>query len=373
LTLVSRPTPEGTKSRRLVALDALRAVAVLLVLGRHLPPVEGELPPTVPALLHYWKRIGWMGVDLFFVLSGFLVAGLLFTEHARHGRIRPLRFLVRRGFKIYPGFYLLLGATWLWRHGQVPAGRFLAEALFVQNYFPAVWNHTWSLAIEEHFYLALTLLLWSWSRGREGPRAFRGLPGLSAVLFALVLALRIRAFAPFPRGYLLLPTHFRVDALLFGALLAYGWTFHRERLAVLAHRWRWAIAGASLVLLLPCLLLPLEDSLAVNTVGLTGNYLGFGGLVILVVASAARGAPRMERALAPLAPIGVFSYSIYLWHMPVALAVHLLDLGRFGWAAAAVVYLAGSLVVGIAAALAMEIPILRLRDRIIPSATAPPA
>ncbi len=133
------------------------------------------------------------------------------------------------------------------------------------------------------------------------------------------------------------------------------------------YRFRWAIGGASVLLLLHCLLLPLEDNLTVNTIGLTANYLGFGGLVMLTVAATARGAARLERALRPLAPIGLFSYSIYLWHMPVALAVHLLDLRRFGWPAEVVVYLAGSLVVGIGAALAIEMPLLRFRDRIIPS------
>jgi peptidoglycan/LPS O-acetylase OafA/YrhL len=364
------PSPPPAKSRRLVALDALRAVAVLLVLGNHLTLIEGEPPAAVAALVRPWERFGWFGVDLFFVLSGFLVAGLLFVEHAEHGRIRALRFLARRGFKIYPGFYLLLGATWLWAHGWVPGTRFLAEALFVQNYFPAVWNHTWSLAVEEHFYFFLTLLLWGASRSGAGGRAFRGLPGLCAIVFALVLALRVRAFALFPRGYLLLPTHLRADALLFGVLMSYGWVFHRERVAAAVHRFRWPIGLLSAVLLLPSLLLPLVDNLIVNTIGLTANYLGFGGLVILTVAATARGAPRLDRVLAPLAPIGYYSYSIYLWHMPVALAVRQLGLVRYGWLLAAGVYLVGSLVVGVGAAVAIEMPVLRFRDRVIPSATA---
>jgi len=365
---VPPPTLAGAKTHRLVALDALRAVAVLLVLGRHVPPSDLDLPLGLNAMFRYWHRIGWIGVDLFFVLSGFLVAGLLFSEHARHGRIRPLRFLARRGFKIYPGFYFLLGLTWLWAHRRVAGGRFLAEVFFVQNYLPAVWNHTWSLAVEEHFYLGLTLLLWSSARGREGARAFRGLPGLCAILLALVLALRVGAFAPLARGSLQLPTHFRIDALLFGALLSYGWIFHRERLAGSVHRFRWAIGCASVLLLLPCLLLP-DDGFAVNTIGLTTNYLGFGGLVILTVASTARGAAPLGRALAPLAPIGFYSYSIYLWHMPVALMVQSLAPGHYGRSVEVVAYLAGSLGVGILAARAIEIPLLRLRDRIIPSAT----
>jgi len=81
--------------KRLSQIDFLRGIALILVLFRH--HWVG-----IDALQH----IGWIGVDLFFVLSGFLVSGLLFAEYKRFGSIKPLRFLVRRGFKIYPLFYL---------------------------------------------------------------------------------------------------------------------------------------------------------------------------------------------------------------------------------------------------------------------------
>lgn len=79
-------------------IDVLRAFAVLLVFCRH---TEGTL------LL---SRFGWAGVDLFFVLRGYLVSGLLFREYQQTQTIRAGRFLVRRGFKIYPQFYLFLAA-----------------------------------------------------------------------------------------------------------------------------------------------------------------------------------------------------------------------------------------------------------------------
>ena len=122
----------------------------------------------------------WMGVDLFFVLSGFLVSGLLFSEYRNRGELRPWRFLARRGFKIYPGFYILLLASWLLFARFVPHINFLYEALFVQNYLARVWNHTWSLAVEEHFYIGLTILLWGLARFRGGKNPFNALPGLCA-------------------------------------------------------------------------------------------------------------------------------------------------------------------------------------------------
>ncbi|MGV3632340.1 MAG: acyltransferase family protein [Bacteroidota bacterium] len=82
-------------------LDVLRAIAVILVLARH-------------SNLNFWlTKFGWLGVDLFFVLSGFLVAGLLFAEYKKHGAIDLKRFLVKRAFKILPPFYVFLGISLL--------------------------------------------------------------------------------------------------------------------------------------------------------------------------------------------------------------------------------------------------------------------
>lgn len=135
-------------------LDVLRGLAVLLVLGRHGREMPADLPAGVRDFFSLWLQMGWVGVDLFFVLSGFLVSGLLMREHASYGRINALRFVVRRGFKIYPLFWCLITATALVRPVRdepLPAGQLLAELFFVQNYFDGLWNHTWSLAVEEHF------------------------------------------------------------------------------------------------------------------------------------------------------------------------------------------------------------------------------
>src|SRR6266536_4891341 len=131
-------------------LDALRAVAILLVLGRHF------------GYFRLWDQVGWAGVDLFFVLSGFLISGLLFAEWKQRGSIGIARFYVRRGLKIYPAFYAFLamtavaGSVW---PGFTPApltrAHALAEMLFLQSYWMGIWGHTWSLAVEEHFYIAL--------------------------------------------------------------------------------------------------------------------------------------------------------------------------------------------------------------------------
>src|SRR5581483_5569531 len=132
----------------------LRGVAVLLVLGRHLNPPT-NCPEWLQIPLGLWQRGGWVGVDLFFVLSGFLVSGLLFQDYRQHGRLHIGRFYVRRGLKIYPGFYALLAVTagmiCCFLRRPLPVQRLLAEAVFLQNYlgfeWGTLWNHTWSLAI----------------------------------------------------------------------------------------------------------------------------------------------------------------------------------------------------------------------------------
>lgn len=131
-------------------LDILRGIAVLWVVLYH-----GELRNTI-------FNGGWAGVDLFFVLSGFLISGLLFAEYKKNGSIDFKRFFIRRALKIYPAFYFFLFVTFIAEaglHHLRPMGAFLSEILYVQNYAPYIWPHTWSLAVEEHFYIALPLFL----------------------------------------------------------------------------------------------------------------------------------------------------------------------------------------------------------------------
>jgi peptidoglycan/LPS O-acetylase OafA/YrhL len=359
---------EPAAPNRLLTLDVLRAVAVLMVMGRHLHNLEVGMPPALAAVLRPWHACGWMGVDLFFVLSGFLVSGLLFAEYRRTGALRPWRFLGRRGFKIYPAYYFFLLVTWLWVGGRIPRDSFLHELVFIQNYTSRIWNHTWSLAVEEHFYLGLALLLWAMARWRKGPDPFRPLPRVCAAVLAVVFALRLREQSLHPLGEQLLPTHARIDGLFFGTLLSYRWAFHRDQLLDWLRRHRPVILAGSLALLLPGLLLPLEGSFFMNTVGLTLNYLGFGGLVMLAVLATTDGL-LPARVLGPLARVGFYSYSIYLWHAMISgLAAHYLP-ERIGWPATTGAYILGSIAIGVLAAKLVELPFLRLRERVLPSAT----
>ena len=136
--------------KRLASLDILRAIAILLVCGNHLTLCSGD-NAILYNIISVWKRGGWVGVDLFFVLSGFLISGLLFKEHQQFGSISFKRFFIRRGFKIYPAFYLLILTTVLVKSiiylQGIPWPSLFSELFFLQDYIPSIWNQDWSLAV----------------------------------------------------------------------------------------------------------------------------------------------------------------------------------------------------------------------------------
>jgi peptidoglycan/LPS O-acetylase OafA/YrhL len=349
---------------RLAALDVLRAFAVLLVLGRHMPEVSaGAAPAPIFAFLRTWERGGWIGVDLFFVLSGFLISGLLFREFQRFGSIHYGHFLARRGFKIYPAFYVMLGAV-LWfatAHGRAFVGWpvLLSEVFFVQNYGPSLFPHTWSLAVEEHFYLLLPLLLLALRGKADAP--FAAVPRVFAVVAVAALAARFLT-PPDQQLWLkahLFPTHLRIDSLLFGVMLSWWFHFHRGVVEKFTARWCWALAGGALLLLTPPFVSELRSGWYLHTLGLTAHYLASGALLLLAL--------HFRPRWGALAFIGAHSYSIYLWHIPIRYF-------GLGWLprewpplAAVAVYFVISIAVGIAAAKLVETPFLALRDRLFPT------
>ena len=145
--------------KRSISIDFLRGIAILLVIGRHIEVVPENLNSVLRAPIIFLIRYGWMGVDLFFVLSGFLVSGLLYKEIKNYNTLSYRNFFLRRGLKIYPAFYFLIAITLFLYNFDITTGALISELLFVQNYFSSLWAHTWSLAVEEHFYLTLPLIV----------------------------------------------------------------------------------------------------------------------------------------------------------------------------------------------------------------------
>jgi len=322
------------------SLDALRGIAILLVLGRHF------------GYYSLWYKIGWAGVDLFFVLSGFLISGLLFREYIETGKIRFGRFIVRRAFKIWPPLYIFLLVISLFiarGAAQFPWADVLHSALFVRNYYMSrqgsyILGHTWSLCVEEHFYLLLPLLLVSMIRMQKSVRAVIPLFVVSA---AACLWLRI-ALRP-EDAY---ATHFRIDDLFAGVALGYLYHFRAD--------WFRKLTGHSSLLVAAILVSPVARfewrDRDLQTWGLTSILLGF---ALLLAWSVSRKPPML---LKPLAKVGVFSYSIYLWQQPVSMLF--LKLGS----SSAVVYwlyVCAAIATGVIMAKLIEFPALRLRDRLL--------
>lgn len=365
---------------RMVHLDVLRALAVFLVLGRHLREEHQGLLGEATRL---WFQAGWVGVDLFFVLSGFLVGGLLFAEAKKYGDLHIGRFLIRRGFKIYPSFWVMIGASLAVAAAMgtpYKAGPIIAELCFIQNYKGPMWDHTWSLAVEEHFYLLLPLVIGLFirpSRGLDVRKALAKLPHFVVGLCTLVLIVRtVKAFIhhqheEFAYAPLVFRTHIRVDSLWIGVLLAYLHHFHGEALAawVARHR-RWLLVGYILAIL-QAIVLPIQH-LWMHTAGFTTLALGFACILLytLIGQPQRRSPGRLARAIAWL---GTYSYSVYLWHMPWREWGHALLLKLMPEAPPALdlaVYLVGAAAVGVAMGALIEWPVLRLRDRLFPSRSA---
>jgi len=360
-------------SERILGLDMLRAIAILMVLGRHIyaPPADLQVVPAI--LIRTWFEIGWAGVDLFFVLSGFLVSGLLFKEHALTGSINIKRFLIRRGFKIYPAFYalLLISIGYYRSRGEtVPLMHILTESFFLQNYTRGVWWHTWSLAVEEHYYflLAFTVYL-SLAHARNKAEPFAALPKILLAIGAGCLTLRIVTawLLPFHESTHLFPTHLRIDSLMAGTFVAYAMHLAPQHFQRLKQRRRLLLAVMALASG-ALLAIPLQIPI-MYTLGYSVLYMGSGAL--LIFAPWEGWSVRMRQMLEPLAFIGRHSYSIYLWHVPAkgwlvpALQNHFQWPLSYGECVGTYLFL--SVGIGVAMSYAIETPFLKLRERLVPS------
>jgi peptidoglycan/LPS O-acetylase OafA/YrhL len=354
-------------NQRSIGLDLLRFVAVVMVIVSHLvlEPIPDRLMPYLQYVLGY----GPAGVNLFFVLSGFLVSGLLFNEYKRKGQISARRFYVRRAWKIYPAFYLLIGLTYVYCrfaldykiHDRIVA----RELFFFQNYAPGIWNQTWSLAVEEHFYLLLPLILLVMAKRRGGVDPFKSMPGLVLAIAIVALTLRCLTchwnpnYGFYTHGF---PTHLRIDGLFIGVALSYYYHFQPMLFRRATFPWRYALIGLGAAGLISARLLHLGHWYGYTLAPLQ-DCISAAAILCGVMASTI---PRNWLTLT-LAKIGSYSYSIYLWHMVAIQFVtpRLRDSVAWEWRAA--LYLTSAFAVGIIMANIWELPLLKLRDRWFPS------
>lgn len=196
---------------RVQSLDVLRGIAVLMVLVAH--AFDGRL-----------AMLGEYGVDLFFMLSGYLISGLLFAELDATGRLRLGRFWLRRGLKIWPSYFVSYGLMLSLlcirdlRHGVAMAPRLhdaIPNLVFLQNYWrpETRWLGSWSLAVEEHFYFALPLVL------IIARRRITWICVVSVIACPVLRAAEWWRHPDIAATTTAIQTHFRVDMLCWGVLV----------------------------------------------------------------------------------------------------------------------------------------------------------
>jgi peptidoglycan/LPS O-acetylase OafA/YrhL len=311
---------QGGVGSHIPALDGLRGVAILLVLILHFGQFGHGLPaPSV--LVDRWfmaaVRTGWMGVDLFFVLSGFLITGILFdTKGSKHyfGH-----FYARRVLRIFPLYYASLALFLVVLPRLFPSDEVLrdlkADSLWYWTYLynvkvaaagftpSSALGHFWSLAVEEQFYLIWPVVVLWLSRRHLVGACWVGVAGALLVRIGLRLA-----------GYEVAPTVLtpaRMDALAIGgwiALAARG-PVNLEPMA----RWAGPVAG---VVALPLVALLALDA-AVTTVGYTLVALFFGAILIHVLTASPTSATGKLFASPILGFFGRYSYALYVFHFPL--------------------------------------------------------
>lgn len=348
--------------QRIPELDGLRGLAILPVLLFHLAPS----PDRIPLWAAYVTQSGWLGVDLFFVLSGYLITGLLLDSVGHPGYYR--NFIVRRMLRIFPLYFACLGIAWLIDFGAWPIRWHDFRALggwwypvflgnvpvFLQNKWPtAVLTPMWSLQVEEQFYLTFPLLVALLPRQK-----------LTWVLAASVIAaplLRVAMLFGMPGNiagtYVLMPC--RMDALAMGGLVAIGMRDFPDRL-----RARWigpatAVAGGALLWVIWSVG-PTPWSAQMRTAGYSLADLLFTGSLVLLMCRRTEWLVAICR-VRPLVWIGTVSYGLYLLHAPVGELVHRVKILPDGWTESATA-LTASMIAAWLSSVFLEKPILRLRN-----------
>ena len=338
------------------ALDGLRGVAIMAVLAIHTHHVIGW-----PLL-----RGGNIGVDIFFVLSGFLITALLLEEWQRGGSISLKSFYWRRALRLGPALLVLLAV--MYAFGSVFLAPVEADetkralplafvyasdlALAFFNIRLGALQHTWSLAIEEHFYLVWPLLLVAGLKLGISRRWLLFITLLLAVASMVQRATLHQLGAPPVRTYYGIDT--RADALLIGcaAGMALSWSFVRS--------------SSLKPLLIPALLLIvfclIATDYATPLMHLGGFTLLAVAAAVLVVNSVLSPTSQLTGLLEarPLVWLGRISYGLYLWHYPVFKAANLL---QFGWAFKLCVAVTATFAVTCLSYYLIERPALKLKRK----------
>jgi len=351
---------------RSVELDFVRGIAIIAVMGYHFH-VNHTGSALISIIEYPLKNFGREGVNLFFTLSGFLVGGLLLRQYAEKGHIDARRFIVRRMFKIWPAYYvLILFHSVVGRH---PLDSFLWQNLtHLQNYFGTSISQTWSLAVEEHFYLFLPALLLLFARWKMRAGSIISVLGGICVI---VLIARCLVVAGGDLQAAFFYTQYRIDSLLYGVILAAIYWMKPDVYQGIAKRTGWLLAVVAV--LVAWLVLATKHEPLDESIGYTIQAIGFCAFIVLMLEHS--GKVRASRVYRGVAWLGVYSYGIYLWHS-LALApgdIVIRKATALGlppaaiWFVALAAQAAVAIIAGYVMTRAVEYPFLRLRNALFPA------
>jgi peptidoglycan/LPS O-acetylase OafA/YrhL len=361
-----------SSSAREPGLDLMRAIAILWVMLWHM---RFALKPGI------WNgpaSYGWMGVDLFFVLSGYLIGSQLLRPYTRGSRPSIGGFYMRRAFRVLPAYLTVLLFYFAIpgvreAPGLSPAWQFLTftENFRIDYLHDQVFSHVWSLCVEEHFYLVLPLLILLLMRRPSFGKTVAVILGILCFGIAIRAYIYLHQIAIFPRDdyafalayveKIYYPTHTRLDGLLVGVTLVTIKTFRPTWFQrVMSHGYLLLIGGLAICAWAMWLF---SDRLSFS-----GAVMGFPllavGLGLLIASSIAPSSPLSK--VRGFSLIAALAYSTYLTHKEVIhqVRVHLPRLVESrGWFAL-FAYFAFSFLAAFALYLAIERPFLRLRERI---------
>lgn len=311
------PTPS-----KLYGLDHLRALAIILVLFFHYKIFFGY-PAWFPKIFEF----GWVGVDLFFVLSGFLISSQLFALIKKEGRFSLKEFYLKRFFRIIPIFLFVVGIYFCFpffreREALPPIWKFLTftQNLGIDSRTFGTFSHAWSLCVEEHFYLFFPLILILFIRTGNFKKSWLALIVLFLFGFAIRLYCWNHIYEPaLNQGFehvswldiIYYPTYNRLDGLLAGVAIAALYQFLPELFTKVSKFGNLCILAGIVVMTQVYLFLSESSSFAKTIFGFPLISIGF-GLMVLGAISPTSFLYQWKSKTTTL--IATLSYAIYLSH-----------------------------------------------------------